>query len=352
MTTPYFVPDEPFLEAMETAALRGVDVHLVVPEHSNKLVTNWAQESHYARLLDSGIHIHLYAPRFLHAKHVTVDRWVAVVGSVNMDIRSFALDSEVSLLVYDGRWWPLSRRCKRITSRTAARCRPRPGVAGRCSSGWRRIRRAWRTHCCDVAWGPTPARGRGRGRFVGSWPEWRCCCSRHTTGCCSRCSKSAQRSGCRRRCRSRLGCSHSGLRAAGCSCWRPRPVWQEASTAHTASANERQAVMGLLKSTGRWSCHSQRGPSRARRDANHDWGNSLKGKKRSPPYLGWLARRLPDKGGPPFSRAAVPSGLLGFRACAPRRAVRDLALPSGARVGARGKPVRIRRGPATVTGRP
>jgi cardiolipin synthase A/B len=73
----------------------------VVPEHSNKLVTNWAQESHYARLLDSGIHIHLYGPRFLHAKHVTVDRWVAVVGSVNMDIRSFALDSEVSLLVYD-----------------------------------------------------------------------------------------------------------------------------------------------------------------------------------------------------------------------------------------------------------
>jgi cardiolipin synthase len=103
MTTPYFVPDEPFLEAMVTAALRGAEVRLVVPEHSNKLVTNWAQESHYARLLDAGIHIHLYAPHFLHAKHVTVDRWVAVVGSVNMDIRSFALDSEVSLLVYDAK---------------------------------------------------------------------------------------------------------------------------------------------------------------------------------------------------------------------------------------------------------
>jgi cardiolipin synthase A/B len=103
MTTPYFVPDEPFLEAMETAALRGAEVRLVVPLHSNKLVTNWAQESHYARLLAGGIHIHLYAPHFLHAKHVTVDRWVAVVGSVNMDIRSFALDSEVSLLVYDAK---------------------------------------------------------------------------------------------------------------------------------------------------------------------------------------------------------------------------------------------------------
>ena len=103
ITTPYFVPDEPFLQAMETAALRGVEVHLVVPEHSNKLVTNWAQESHYARLLDARIHIHLYGPHFLHAKHVTVDRWAAVVGSVNMDIRSFALDSEVSLLVYDAK---------------------------------------------------------------------------------------------------------------------------------------------------------------------------------------------------------------------------------------------------------
>ena len=101
MTTPYFVPDEPFLQAMVTAALRGAEVHLVVPEHSNKLVTNWAQESHYARLLEAGIHIHLYAPHFLHAKHVTIDRCLAVVGSVNMDIRSFALDSEVSLLVYD-----------------------------------------------------------------------------------------------------------------------------------------------------------------------------------------------------------------------------------------------------------
>jgi len=101
MTTPYFVPDEPFLQAMVTAALRGVEVRLVVPEHSNKRIANLAQQSNYTRLLEAGIHVHLYAPHLLHAKHVTVDRWLAVVGSVNMDIRSFALDSEVSLLVYD-----------------------------------------------------------------------------------------------------------------------------------------------------------------------------------------------------------------------------------------------------------
>ncbi len=101
ITTPYFVPDEPFLVAMETAAVRGADVHLVVPERSNKPITRWAQQSHYERLLDAGAHVHLYAPRFLHAKHLTVDGRIAVIGSVNIDIRSFALDCEVSLLVYD-----------------------------------------------------------------------------------------------------------------------------------------------------------------------------------------------------------------------------------------------------------
>jgi cardiolipin synthase len=101
ITTPYFVPDEPFLVALETAAVRGADVHLIVPERSNKPVTRWAQRSHYERLLEAGVRIHLYAPRFLHAKHVTVDGRIAVIGSVNIDIRSFALDSEVSLLVYD-----------------------------------------------------------------------------------------------------------------------------------------------------------------------------------------------------------------------------------------------------------
>jgi len=101
ITTPYFVPDEPFLLALETAVVRGAEVHLIVPESSNKAVTKWAQRSHYQRLLEAGVHVHLYPPRFLHAKHVTVDRRIAIVGSVNIDIRSFELDCEISLLVYD-----------------------------------------------------------------------------------------------------------------------------------------------------------------------------------------------------------------------------------------------------------
>ncbi len=101
LTTPYFVPDEPFLEAMRAAARRGVSVHLVVSEHANQRLTQLAQRSFYDELLDAGVNIHLFAPRFLHAKNLTIDNDVALLGSANIDIRSFALNEEISLLFYD-----------------------------------------------------------------------------------------------------------------------------------------------------------------------------------------------------------------------------------------------------------
>ena len=70
LTTPYFVPDEPFLEAMRSAARRGVAVHLVVSRHANQTLTQLAQRSFYDELLAAGVQIHLYEPRFLHAKHL------------------------------------------------------------------------------------------------------------------------------------------------------------------------------------------------------------------------------------------------------------------------------------------
>jgi cardiolipin synthase len=103
LTTPYFVPDEPFLEAMRAAARRGVAVHLVVSQHANQRLTQLAQRSFYDELLADGVKIHLYTPRFLHAKNLTIDGDVALVGSANIDIRSFALNEEISLLFYD-RW--------------------------------------------------------------------------------------------------------------------------------------------------------------------------------------------------------------------------------------------------------
>ncbi len=101
ITTPYFVPDEPVLQAIRSAALRGVEAHLIVSMHANQLLTQLAQRSFYEALLESGIEIHLYQPRFLHAKHITVDEDIALLGSTNIDIRSFALNAEINLVVYD-----------------------------------------------------------------------------------------------------------------------------------------------------------------------------------------------------------------------------------------------------------
>jgi cardiolipin synthase len=101
LTTPYFVPDEPLLLAMRTAVLRGVEVHLVVSRKPDHIVVGLAQQSYYDELLGMGIRIHRYTPGLLHAKHVSVDDTLALVGSSNLDIRSFALNAEVSLIIYD-----------------------------------------------------------------------------------------------------------------------------------------------------------------------------------------------------------------------------------------------------------
>ncbi len=100
ITSPYFVPDESLLYAVTTAAQRGVDVELFVSEVSDQFMVGHAQASYYRALLDAGVRIYLYpAPYILHAKHFTVDDQVAVIGSSNMDMRSFALNYEVSTML-------------------------------------------------------------------------------------------------------------------------------------------------------------------------------------------------------------------------------------------------------------
>src|SRR5205823_5496108 len=101
LTTPYFVPDEGLLQAVETAVKRGVEVRLIVSEQIDQFLVGLAQRSYYEQILEAGVHIHRYHESFLHAKHMTVDDRLAVVGSSNLDIRSFMLNAEVSLLVYD-----------------------------------------------------------------------------------------------------------------------------------------------------------------------------------------------------------------------------------------------------------
>lgn len=102
LTSPYFVPDESLLYAVTTAAERGVDVELFVSEVADQFMVGHAQASYYRELLRAGVRIHRYpAPYVLHAKHFTIDDNVAVIGSSNMDMRSFGLNYEVSLMLPD-----------------------------------------------------------------------------------------------------------------------------------------------------------------------------------------------------------------------------------------------------------
>ena len=100
ITSPYFVPDDSMLYAITTAAQRGLDVQLFVSEVGDQVVTHHAQRSYYETLLRSGVRIFCYrAPTILHAKHFTIDDEIAVVGSSNMDMRSFSLNYEVSVMI-------------------------------------------------------------------------------------------------------------------------------------------------------------------------------------------------------------------------------------------------------------
>ena len=101
ITTPYFVPDEPLLEALQIAVLRGVEVHLIVSHVADQVLVCQAQRSYYDELLRTGVKIHVYREHLLHAKHLSFDDQIAVIGSSNLDLRSFLLNQEISLIVHD-----------------------------------------------------------------------------------------------------------------------------------------------------------------------------------------------------------------------------------------------------------
>ena len=101
MTTPYFVPDEPMKAALINAALRGVAVTLVVPDVLDARIVAAASRAHYEDLLEAGVVIMHHHGGLLHAKTATIDRRLALITSANLDIRSFWLNFEVSMFVYD-----------------------------------------------------------------------------------------------------------------------------------------------------------------------------------------------------------------------------------------------------------
>ena len=101
ITMPYLIPDGALLQALQTSVLRGVDVTLVVPLQMDQILVCLGQRSYYDELLSSGLRICRYGKRFLHAKHITVDDQIAWIGSSNLDIRSFSLNAEIVVLLYD-----------------------------------------------------------------------------------------------------------------------------------------------------------------------------------------------------------------------------------------------------------
>ncbi|MCB9831025.1 MAG: cardiolipin synthase [Planctomycetes bacterium] len=104
LTSPYFIPSPPIEQALLSAALRGVDVRLLVPRRPDHRITAWAGASYFRALLEAGVRIHRYEDGFIHAKVWLVDDWVASIGSANMDIRSFDLNYELNAIVYGPRF--------------------------------------------------------------------------------------------------------------------------------------------------------------------------------------------------------------------------------------------------------
>ena len=102
ITNPYFVPDDALLTAVISAAKRGVEITIINSKVKDQWMVGHAQRSYYAQLLEAGVKIYLHnAPVLLHSKHVTIDDDITVIGSSNMDIRSFQLNLECVVVVYD-----------------------------------------------------------------------------------------------------------------------------------------------------------------------------------------------------------------------------------------------------------
>lgn len=104
LTSPYFVPDESLLTALKSAAMRGVDVQLLVPKKNDSRMVHHASRSYYQELLQAGVKIQQFDGGLLHTKCVLVDRSTVLFGTVNLDMRSVWLNFEVTLIIYDAKF--------------------------------------------------------------------------------------------------------------------------------------------------------------------------------------------------------------------------------------------------------
>lgn len=101
LTTPYFVPDESLLTALQSAAERGVTVRIILPENNDSRLVQYASRARFESLAQSGVEIYLFRGGLLHSKTISVDKDFSLFGSVNLDMRSFWLNFEATLFIYD-----------------------------------------------------------------------------------------------------------------------------------------------------------------------------------------------------------------------------------------------------------
>ena len=101
METPYFLPTEPVLFAMRTAALAGVDVRLILPMHSDSKIVEWASTSYINEVEEAGVKVYFYQAGFNHSKFLVSDDSICTCGSTNIDFRSFEHNFEANVFFYD-----------------------------------------------------------------------------------------------------------------------------------------------------------------------------------------------------------------------------------------------------------
>ncbi|TFV95817.1 cardiolipin synthase [Algoriphagus kandeliae] len=100
ITNPYFIPNDSILDALKESALSGVDVRIMLPEKSDSSLVGAASRFYFEELLEAGVKIFLYRKGFVHAKTVVADSFISVIGTANMDIRSFDLNFEIMSVIY------------------------------------------------------------------------------------------------------------------------------------------------------------------------------------------------------------------------------------------------------------
>lgn len=101
ISNPYFIPNEQLLSALQMAALAGKDVELLLPKRGDSFFVQHAAQSFIKPMLDAGVKIYFYEKGFIHAKTMIIDDNLAIVGTVNLDNRSFYLNFEIAIIMYD-----------------------------------------------------------------------------------------------------------------------------------------------------------------------------------------------------------------------------------------------------------